>query len=213
MIDQVIGQRQCSLPVLPRLGHTPPDIQQPQGRQPAGRPGRCTHGAAPATCQRFVAWGFWMIFYFLRNEQGLKDNHKRVYWRVWKQAGLNLRVPPKRPGLRRECRKLLVPGQVNQGWAMDFVSDWVVGPQKKPVRIINIMDECSRRALWTEPHESFSAAKLIDILDKVVAWRGARSTSVETTVLSSLPKSSRSGPRGTRSNGGTSSQGSRHRTD
>ena len=55
---------------------------------------------------------------------------------------------------------------------MDFVSDWVVGPEKQSVRIINIMDECSRRALWTEAHDSISARKLIGILDKVIEWRG-----------------------------------------
>jgi putative transposase len=128
-------------------------------------------GLLQRTCDRFVAWGFWMIFYFLRNEHSLADNHKRVY-RLWKQAGLNLRVAPKRPGIRREYKELLVPNYVNQGWAMDFVSDWVVGPGKQSVRVINIIDECSRRALWTEAHDSISAKKLIEILDKVVAWRG-----------------------------------------
>ncbi|NJN44947.1 MAG: IS3 family transposase [Anaerolineae bacterium] len=125
-----------------------------------------------STCQRFVAWGFWMIFYYLRNEHALADNHKRVY-RIWKEAELHLRVQHKRPSLRREYRELLVPGQINQGWAMDFVSDWVVGVEKKPVRIINIMDECSRKALWTEAHESISAKTLTEILDDVVKWRGA----------------------------------------
>lgn len=124
------------------------------------------------TCSRFVAWGFWMTFHYLRNEHGLKDNHKRVY-RLWKQAGLHLRLPPKRPRIRREYQELLAPDIVNEGWAMDFVSDWVIGPEKQSVRVINIMDECSRRALWTEAHTSISAGKLIKILDKVVAWRGA----------------------------------------
>lgn len=54
---------------------------------------------------------------------------------------------------------------------MDFVSDWIVGPTKKAVRIINVMDEGSRRALWTEAHQSISAKKLIEVLDKVVAYR------------------------------------------
>lgn len=124
-----------------------------------------------STCARFIAWGFWMIFYFLRNEYGLKDNHKRVY-RIWREAGLHLRVYPKRAVIRREYKELLAPDRINEGWAMDFVSDWVVGPDKKQVRIVNIMDECSRKALWTEPHENISASKLTKILDKVVAWRG-----------------------------------------
>ena len=92
-------------------------------------------GLLQGTCQRFVAWGFWMVFYFLRNEHNLTDNHKRVY-RLWKEAGLHLRVAPKRPGIRREYKELLVPKQMNQGWAMDFVSDWVVGSQKQAVLVI-----------------------------------------------------------------------------
>ena len=113
-----------------------------------------------------------MIFWYLRRQDLIQDNHKRVY-RLWKATGLNLRLPPQRPRIRREYNALLVPDQINQGWAMDFVSDWVVGPDKQSVRIINIMDERSRRALWTEAHGSISAKKLIEVLDKVVAWRGA----------------------------------------
>ena len=64
------------------------------------------------------------------------------------------------------------PGQINEGWAMDFVSDWVAGPTRKQVRVINIMDEGSRRALWTEAHQSISAKKLVNVLDQVVAYRG-----------------------------------------
>jgi putative transposase len=121
--------------------------------------------------KRFIAWGFWMVFYYLRNN-GHTWNHKRVY-RVWKQEELHLRLPPKRAAIRRSYKELLPPERINEGWAMDFVSDWVVGPNEQPVRIINIMDECSRKALWTEAHLSISAKTLIEVLDKVVAWRGA----------------------------------------
>jgi putative transposase len=128
-------------------------------------------GLLRRACSMFVAWGFWMVFYYLRNEYGLQDNHKRVY-RLWKQEGLHLRLPKKRPRIRRDYQELLAPRHINEGWAMDFVSDWVIGPQKQQVRVINIMDECSRRALWTTAHASVSAAKLIEVLDKVVDWRG-----------------------------------------
>lgn len=55
---------------------------------------------------------------------------------------------------------------------MDFVSDWTVGMAKEPVRIINLIDEKSRRALWAEAHRSISAKTLIEVLDKVVEYRG-----------------------------------------
>lgn len=123
--------------------------------------------------KRFVAWGFWMVFHYLR-KQGYKWNHKRIY-RIWKAEGLHLRLPPKRPKIRRKYLGLIAPDQVNEGWAMDFVSDWVVGPGQEKVRIINIMDECSRKALWTEAHSSITAKKLTAVLDKVIQWRGCPS--------------------------------------
>lgn len=123
--------------------------------------------------QRFVAWGFWMIFHFLRRE-GHLWNHKKVY-RIWKAEGLHLRVPPKRPKRKRKYLGLLPPEQINEGWSMDFLSDWIVGPGGERVRIINIMDECSRKALWTEAYSSISAKTLTKILDQVVAWRGVPS--------------------------------------
>lgn len=123
--------------------------------------------------KRFVCWGFWMVFHYLRG-QGHRWNHKRVY-RIWKAEELHLRLPPKRSKIKREYRDLLAPDKVNEGWAMDFLSDWIVGPGQQKVRIINIMDECSRKALWTEAHTSISAKTLVEVLDKVVEWRGVPS--------------------------------------
>ncbi len=123
------------------------------------------------TTRRFIAWGFWLVFYFLRR-QGYTWNHKRVY-RVWKAEQLHLRITPKRPGIKRVYQELLPPDEINEGWAMDFVSDWTVDMiTKEQVRIINIMDEKSRRALWTEAYRSISASTLIDVLDQVLEYRG-----------------------------------------
>ena len=124
-----------------------------------------------ATDERYLSWGFWKIYHYLRNQGKLSDNHKRVY-RIWRAEGLNLRRPPRRKRIHREYRDLISPDGVNEGWAMDFVSDWVVGPTKKQVRIINVMDEGSRRALWTEAHASISAKKLTEVLDQIVDYRG-----------------------------------------
>ena len=122
------------------------------------------------TVNRFVAWGFWLVFHFLRS-QGMTWNHKKVY-RIWKQEQLHLRRKPKRPKIRRDYLDLLAPNGINEGWAMDFVSDWVVGPEDKKIRVINIMDERSRRALWTEAYFSITAKTLTKVLDQVIAWRG-----------------------------------------
>lgn len=120
--------------------------------------------------QRFIAWGFWMVFHYLRR-QGHSWNHKRIY-RIWKSEGLHLRLPPKRSKIRRKYQELLAPEQINEGWGIDFVSDWVVGPSQEKVRIINIIDEHSRKALWTEAYSNISAKALIEVLNLVVQWRG-----------------------------------------
>jgi putative transposase len=122
------------------------------------------------TTQRFVCWGFWMVFHFLRRKNH-PWNHKRVY-RIWKELGLNLRVRPQRPKIKRKFLELLAPSRINEGWAVDFLSDWVIGPGGEKVRIVNIMDECSRKALWTEAHSSICAKLLTQVLDTVAAWRG-----------------------------------------
>jgi len=123
------------------------------------------------TAAEYVSWGFWKIFDYLRLHGIIKDNHKRVY-RIWIKEKLNLRPSAKRKRIYRKYQELLSPDGINEGWAMDFVSDWVVGPTRKQIRVVNIMDEGSRRALWTEAHHSICAKTLIDVLDKVVEYRG-----------------------------------------
>lgn len=120
--------------------------------------------------KRFVCWGFWMVFHYLRR-QNHTWNHKRVY-RIWKEQELHLRLKPRRPKIRRKYLGLLPPEQINEGWAVDFLSDWVIGPGGEKVRVINIMDEYSRKALWTEAHRSICAKMLTQILDAVAVWRG-----------------------------------------
>ncbi|MBK8654538.1 MAG: hypothetical protein IPN20_11665 [Haliscomenobacter sp.] len=56
-------------------------------------------------------------------------------------------------------KELLAPGASMKA-GLWILSRWVVGPNEQAVRIINIMDECSRRR-WTEAHSSISAKKLL----------------------------------------------------
>ena len=155
---RVLGFRRATF-YSRKAGHRPEQVDQALAK------------VLRTTAEAHVAWGFWMIFDYLRYHGIIQDNHKRVY-RIWCQEGLNLRPTPKRRRIYRKYQDLISPDGVNEGWAMDFVSDWVVGPTNKQVRIINIMDEGSRRALWTEAHQSISAKKLIDVLNRVVEYRG-----------------------------------------
>ena len=46
-------------------------------------------------------WGFGLCFLYLRNVQGFKWNHKRVY-RIYKELELNLRIKPKKRIVREK---------------------------------------------------------------------------------------------------------------
>lgn len=116
------------------------------------------------------AWGFRLIFAYLKNK-GEKVGKKRAH-RLYKQAHLSLHRNPKKPRLKRVFQELLPPKGINEGWAMDFMSEWVIGANQQSVRIINVADECSRKDLWVEAAHNITAAKLVETLDKVGEIRG-----------------------------------------
>jgi putative transposase len=116
------------------------------------------------------AWGFRLIFAYMRN-QGERIGKKRAY-RPYRQAKMSLHRNPKKPRIKRVFEQLLPPEKINEGWAMDFLSEWVIGEKQQSVRIINVVDECSRKALWVEAAHSITAAKLVEVLDKILDLRG-----------------------------------------
>lgn len=116
------------------------------------------------------AWGFRLILASLKNK-GEKIGKRRAH-RLYMQAKLSLHRNPKKPRIKRVFQELLPPDQINEGWAMDFLSEWVIGEKQQSIRIINVVDECSRKGLWVEAAHSINAAKLIEVLDKIVEMRG-----------------------------------------
>lgn len=116
------------------------------------------------------AWGFRLIFAYLKNK-GEQIGKRRAH-RLYMKAKLSLHRNPKKPRLKRAFQELLPPDQINEGWAMDFLSEWVIGEKQQSVRIINVVDECSRKDLWIEAAHNINAAKLTEVLDKIVEMRG-----------------------------------------
>jgi putative transposase len=62
------------------------------------------------------------------------------------------------------------------GWSMDFLSDTLVSNEKK-VRVLNVLDECSRMVLLSFAAKSISAKKLataaaVNLLDELVKEKG-----------------------------------------
>lgn len=127
----------------------------------------------------YVCWGFEMIYAHLRYQKKELFCKKRAH-KLYKQAGLSLHKTPKKLRIKREYQELLSPSQVNQGWALDFVSDMVVdqmgslsgGKASEWIRVINVIDECSRKDLWVEAYKSIKASKVVEILDNLLKMRG-----------------------------------------
>lgn len=116
-------------------------------------------------------WGFQLIYYHLKHIKGEKVGKRRAF-RLYQAGGMSLHRTPKKPRIKRAYQELLSPQKINEGWAMDFLSEWVIGERQQSVRIINIVDECSRKDLWIEAAYSITADKLIEVLDKIVEMRG-----------------------------------------
>lgn len=116
------------------------------------------------------AWGFRLIYAYLKN-QGEKIGKHRAH-RLYMEAKLSLHRNPKKPRIKRVFEELLPPKSINEGWAMDFLSEWVIGEKQQSVRIINVVDECSRKDLWIEAAHSINATKLTEVLDQIVQIRG-----------------------------------------
>lgn len=114
-------------------------------------------------------WGFRLLFYYWRS-QGKTWNHKRVY-RVYKAEKLNLRKPQVRRKIKRVAINPLPAEQINQGWSMDFLSDVLVGDDKK-VRVLNILDECSRKVLLAYAAKNISAKSLVRLLEELIQDKG-----------------------------------------
>ncbi|TCV71728.1 helix-turn-helix protein [Methylomonas methanica] len=57
-------------------------------------------------------WGFGLCYVYLRNVQGFRWNHKRVY-RIYRELALNLRIKPKKRLVRETPQPLAVPERIN----------------------------------------------------------------------------------------------------
>ncbi len=113
-------------------------------------------------------WGFGKLFAYLKN-QGYHWNHKKVR-RIYREMGLNLRIKPKKRLPTRTAKPLTQPTAPNQSWSLDFMSDSL--SNGRAIRILNILDEFNREALWIAVDTSLPAARVTRILDMLASWRG-----------------------------------------
>ncbi len=99
-------------------------------------------------------WGFGLCYLCLRNVRGYPWNHKRIY-RIYKYLELNLRIKPKKRLCREPPQALSVPEGINEVWSLDFMH--VQLTDRRPFRLLNVIDDFNREALGIEADFSLPA--------------------------------------------------------
>ena len=116
-----------------------------------------------------IRYGYKRIHILLRRE-GWKVNHKRVY-RLYREEGLNLRCETRRKHIsgaripREDVRN------INQCWAMDFVSDCLFNGKR--FRALSIIDIFSRECLEIYADKQISGEKVVKVLEDICRKRGS----------------------------------------
>ena len=101
--------------------------------------------------------------------QGYPWNRKRIY-RVYKMLRLEKRRKRKRRLPTRNPEPLMVPQSPNQCWSMDFMSDALDNGRR--IRVLNIIDDFNREALWVDAQYSYPSEFVIRALQNLEVERG-----------------------------------------
>lgn len=113
-------------------------------------------------------WGYRFLMMVMRRA-GFTDNHKRVY-RIYREEGLQVRQRKRKRTAKWRGEKPVVPDRINTRWSMDFVHDATSDGRK--LRMLNIIDDCTRRCLRIEVDTSVSGERVARTLDQVVELHG-----------------------------------------
>ena len=125
-------------------------------------------GALKRLLASFPRSGFRKYCDLLRR-QGFTWNKKRIY-RVYRAMGLNLPRPTKRRLPSRDPSPLSVPDRPNKVWSADFVTDAL--HHGTCIRLLNIIDHCTREVLVIEVDTSLRSARLVRVFEMLRATRG-----------------------------------------
>lgn len=102
-------------------------------------------------------------------DQGYPWNRKRIY-RVYKLLRLEKRKKRKRRLPSRHPEPLVVPQKPNECWSMDFMSDALENGRR--IRVLNIIDDFNREALWVDAQYSYPSEFVIRALQNLEVERG-----------------------------------------
>lgn len=107
--------------------------------------------------------------HILLEREGHKVNHKKLY-RLYREEGLAVR---RRKGRKRAIgtrQPLPVPDIAGQVWSLDFMHDALYDGRR--IRLLGIMDQCSRECLTLIVDTSLSGERVVRELDKLIKTHG-----------------------------------------
>jgi len=104
--------------------------------------------------------------------KGETVSKNRVH-RLWKRAKLQVkrRIGKKRKPPGDPKADLLYPSRPGQVWSVDFIFDALIDGRK--LKLLTIGDDYTRECLALEPGTSFTAARVMAVLDRLVKEHGA----------------------------------------
>lgn len=116
----------------------------------------------------------------LLEREGLLVNHKRVH-RVYRQEGLVLRKKRRQRAATAVRVPMAAPRRPGERYSMDFTSDSLATGRQ--FRTLNVVDDYTRECLAIEVDMSLPGARVVRVLERVVAERGAPNSIVVDNVL------------------------------
>jgi putative transposase len=114
-------------------------------------------------------FGYRRLHVLLRRE-GVIVNHKRVE-RLYREEGLAVRRRTRKRVARDGRGRAAVPGRPNQQWGIDFISDALAWGRR--IRLFTVVDVFTREALAIEVDTSLPGGRVVRVLERLVAERGA----------------------------------------
>jgi len=119
-------------------------------------------------------FGYRRLTVMLRRE-GFLVNHKRVY-RLYREEGLVVRRRKRKKMDGAERVMPPRPEHPNQRWSMDFLQDGLADGRR--LRVLTLVDDYSRECLALEVGTSLPGARVVQVLEQVINFRGTPETIV-----------------------------------
>jgi putative transposase len=105
----------------------------------------------------------------LLRREGFTVNHKRLF-RPYREERLMVRQRGGRKRALGTRAPMLTPQLPNERWSLDFVADQFIDGRR--MRILVVVDDCSRECLALIPDTSISGIRVARELSRLVADRG-----------------------------------------